>query len=115
MGISGFTSLSIDQIKYKKIRSTFDRIVKSDTEKSFTQWATKVIESNLAKSIYLKKTFPDLSVIKAIDNGLVIEDLKNNIIAKVTINDNKMICSHKGKEAESYMLYTTLHPEFHIL
>jgi len=114
MGISGFTSLSIDQVKYKKIRNTFDKIVKSDTEKSFTQWATKVIEINLARSKYLKQIFPDLAVIKVIENGLVIEDLKNNNIVKVTMNDNKMTCSHKGKEAEMYILYTTLHPEFSI-
>ena len=115
MGLSGYTSLSINQNRYKKIRNRFDKIVAGGTDVTFTMWATNIIESGVDRIDYLKKKFPDLSVIKVINNGLIIEDLKNDIVTKVVMADDIISCSHKGKEADSYILFVTLHPEFHIL
>ena len=112
MGISGYTSLSIAQDKYKKIRKDFDKIIRPDTDDTFTAWATSILESNITRMGYLKEIFPNLSVIKVIENGLVIDDLKNDTIVKVTMVNNKIKCSHTGKDADTYILYATMHPEF---
>ena len=115
MGLSGYTSMSIKDTRYKKIRKDYDKIIGPDTKDTFTTWGTRALELNLARIDYLKKTFPDLAIIKVTENGVVIEDSKNDTVAKITLKNGKPVCSHKGKEAESYLLYATLHPNFHIV
>jgi len=114
MGLSGFSSLSIEENRLKIIKKRFDKIIKPDTGGSLTQWATNLIEINLDRSEYLKKRFPNYSVIKILENGLVIDDSKNDTIVKVTMNGNKIKCSGNNTNSESYILYATLNPEFKI-
>ena len=83
-----------------------------DTGKSLTNWATKLLENSLDRMEYLKTKFPSYSVIKVLDNGLVIDDSKNDTVVKVVMNGNIIKCSDTGKESGNYILYTTLHPEF---
>lgn len=115
MGISRYTSLSIHEDRFKKIKKGYEKVITPETDDTLTAWATKALESNLSRMDYLKKTFPNLSIIKVTENGLVIEDSKKDIVAKIIINDDKITCSHKGKETESYILYVTLHPQFHLI
>ncbi len=112
MGLSGFSSLSIEENRLKSIKKRFEKIIKPDTGGSLTQWATKILENNLDRAEYLKKRFPNYSVIKIIENGMVIDDSKKDTVVKITMIDNKIKCSDSSKESESYILYATLHPEF---
>ena len=46
MGRSGYTSLSIEEKKYAKLRRAFDSTV--DTEKTFTVWAMDALDREKA-------------------------------------------------------------------
>jgi len=113
MGITGYTSLSLREKDYKRIRKEFDKTVVDDLDhNSFTQWATNILENAVNRTGKLKLKFPHLSVIKVFTNGLVIEDSKNNAVVKVTMSGKDIICSDSGKNFESYLLYASLHPMF---
>ena len=114
MGKSGYTSVTIHEKKYKKIRSSFDKHIKKDIEKTFTGWVTDLMENSLDRTMKLKTMFPHLSVIKILTHGLVIEDSKNNIVVKVVMNGKNITCSDSSKQSENYILYATLHPHFWI-
>jgi len=113
MGLSGYTSLSINEKRYDKIRREFDRTIVNDLDSgSFTQWATEILETAVTRVGKLKSIFPNLSVVKISGNGLVIEDFKNNTVVKVTMSGKDITCSDTGKNFESYILYASLHPMF---
>ena len=115
MGISGYTSLSIHQERFKKIRKGYEKVIKPETNDTLTSWATRILELNLSRMDYLKKTFPNLSIIKATKNELIVEDSEKDIVTKIIMSEGKITCSHKGNESDSYILYVTLHPQFHLV
>jgi hypothetical protein len=112
MGLSGFSSLSIEENRLKNIKKRYEKTIKPETGDSLTKWATKILEDSITREEYLKSRFPNYSVIKVLDNGLVIDDSKNDTVVKVVINGNNIKCSDSGKESDSYILYATLHPGF---
>ena len=112
LGLSGFSSLSIEENRLKNIKKRYEKIVKPDTGDSLTKWATRILENSIDREEYLKNRFPSYSVIKIIENGLVIDDSKNDTVVKVVMTGNKIKCSDTSKESELYILYTTLHPGF---
>ena len=96
----------------KAIKKRYEKIIKPETGHSLTKWATKILEDSITREEYLKSKFPHYSVIKVLDNGLVIDDSKNDTVVKVVMNENNIKCSDTGKESNSYILYATLHPGF---
>ena len=110
MGRSGYTSLSLEQEQYKLIRRKFDRHY--DGDEKFTPYVSGLIEASLDRLAYLNYNFPTLSVVKVLDNGLLIEDSRRkDDIIKVTIQGKKIVCSD-DKDPQRYITYATLHPEF---
>lgn len=115
MGESGYTSVSMNQKRFDKMFPKFKKYIQEYGKPSYTQWITTLAENEIDRIIKLKLLFPNLSIIKVIKNGLVIDDSKNNIAVKVVMNNNNMTCSHKGKDTNSYILYASLHSELHIV
>ena len=110
MGRSGYTSLSLQQDEYARIRKKFDRYY--DGDEKFTPYVTGLIEASLDRLKFLEDDFPTLSVVKVLDNGLLIEDARRkNDVIKVTIQGKKIVCSD-DKDPQRYITYATLHPEF---
>ena len=109
MGKSGYTSLSIEEKRYARMRRDFDNIV--ETEKTYTQWHCDVTEAALDRLKFLGQKYPDLSLVKIIPNGIVIDDSKNDDVVKVIMKDKKIVCSEK-KDPERYIQFALLHPEF---
>ena len=109
MGRSGYTSLSLEEKLYAKIRKKFDRHY--DGDEKFTPYVSGLIEASLDRLAYLNYNFPTLSVVKVLDNGLLIEDSRRkDDIIKVTIQGKKIVCS--DDKDPRYTIYATLHPEF---
>ncbi len=104
MGRSGYTSLSISQKEYSKLRRAFDSTI--DTDQTFTVWAMSVLESAIIRERKLKSLFPGLKFVGKTSNGVIIQDkkeiieVKNNLTCKV---DNGL-CDH--------ILFCCIHPEF---
>lgn len=113
--MSGYTSLSIHQKRFKNIKKGYKTTIEPYTKDTLTGWATQCLELNLIRIEYLKQIFPNLSVIKSSKNELTIEDSQNDIVVKITMKNKKLSSSHKGKEAESYIMYASLHPQFHLV
>jgi hypothetical protein len=104
-----YGSFSIKKERYAKIRREFETSV--DTDDSFTEWYTKMIEAGLARARFLKKNFPDLKIVKAIPNGVIIDDSKRNDVVKVFANHGKISCSSENNK-EQYIIFACLSPEF---
>tara|TARA_Y100001936_G_C15452163_1_gene349639 strand:- start:169 stop:513 length:345 start_codon:yes stop_codon:yes gene_type:complete len=112
MGRSGYTSLSIQQDEYSRIRKKWDRYVDPTTDLKFTPWAQSTIEGGIERIKFLESAFPNISVVKIIEKGIVLDDKKKNDVVKVWVQGKKIVCSDKSKDAESYILYAVMHPEF---
>ena len=56
--------------------------------------------------------FPNLSIVKIMEHGLVIEDSKTGNVIKVFVKGKTIVCSDKSKLSDEYILYATLHPQF---
>ena len=108
MGKSGYTSLSIQDERYARMRRTFNTVVK--TESTYTKWHCDVVESALGRLKFLKSTFPNLSMIKIIPHGIVIDDSETGDVVKVTVNGKNIVCSEE-KNSEKYIQYALMHPE----
>ena len=108
MGRSGYTSLSLQQDDYSRIRDKFDRSVDSDY--TFTVWATSIIENSIDRIRLLKKIYPDYTLLKVAKDGAYIEDKKSGDVAKVSYQNKKFVCS-QTKDKESLIIFAALHPE----
>ena len=93
------------------MRRGFDTVV--DTESTYTQWHCDVVESAVGRVKFLKSAFPDLSLVKVVANGVIINDAKTDDVVKVYIQNKKIICSDK-KNPEKYIQFALLHPEFNV-
>ena len=111
MGKSGYTSLSIEEKRYAKLRRSWEQQV--ETNETFTVWMMNIMENSLNRLKYVQETFPDYSIIKIADNELILEDSKMSNIVKVTIKDENIICNVK-KNAEKYIRYALLHPQLQL-
>ena len=114
MGISGYTSVTIHGEKYKKIRADFDKHIKDKIDRTFTGWVTDLMENSIDRAVKVKAMFPHLAVVKVLEHGLIIEDLKNDAVVKVVIKDKKLVCTDSSEKAQQYILYASLHPQFWI-
>ena len=108
MGRSGYTSLSIEEKIYDKIRRRWDSYVFNKTDLTFTQWHTMIVLNNIDKIKFLKNNFPHLKFVKVIENGLVIEDTKKKKFVQVILNGKKL---HSNIIGDEYLLFAALHPE----
>lgn len=102
-----YTSLSIDRLRYAKLSRDFETI---SSEDSFTEWHTKTAEAAIQRVRMLKKLYPNLKVVKRIENGVIIDDSKRNDVVKVTYTNNKLQCSEK--DGIDYIIFAALSPEF---
>jgi hypothetical protein len=110
VGRSGYTSLSIEEKKYAKLRRKFDTI---DTDKSFTVWAMDVMETALNREIHLNKSYPGIKFIGNKTGGVILEE-KGQIIEISVGNSagkNLLTCS-QDKELCKHVLFAVLHPSF---
>lgn len=102
-----YTNLSIPSKRYDKLRRTFDTT--SNTEETFTSWAMSVLENSLDREKWLANNYPNITVVKVIDNGLILDDNKTNDVIKVTRLGKKIVSTIDNP---IYTLYASLHPEF---
>lgn len=103
-------SLSIPRERYAKLRREFDNVI--ETDDSFTEWHTALAESSIERSRFLKKAFPHMKIVKKIPNGVIIDDARKQDVIKVTNTNDKILCSNKSKDAENYIIFACLSPEF---
>jgi|TARA_B110000438_G_scaffold290368_1_gene325992 hypothetical protein len=115
MGKSGYTSLSLDENRYAKLRKNWDKIV-SGTEDwgtsnkySFTAWATIVLEQAIERTSLIGSMFPNLTWVGKTDTGCVIKD--KNIIVEVKWNKNKLVCS-VDKDLCNHCIFAALNAKF---
>lgn len=115
MGKSGHTSVSMNQKRFDKMYPKFAKHIQEDNKPSYTEWITTLAENSLDRIIKLKLLFPNLSVVKVLEHGLVIEDSKYDGVAKVVIKGNKITCSIRDdNSSQNYILYASMHPHFPI-
>ena len=109
MGRSGYTSLSIEEKAYARLRRNFDVTIL--TEKTFTQWALDVMESAVYREEKINKLYPSLRYVGNKTGGCIIEDSKSKKIIEVSVGKNLLSCSqHKG--ICNHILFAVLHPSF---
>lgn len=72
MGRSGYTSLSIEEKKYAKLRRAFDSIV--DTEKTFTVWAMEILETALNREKAVNNNYTGIKFVRIKSGGCILEE-----------------------------------------
>lgn len=108
MGLSGYTSLSLDQTKYSKIRKNWDNHIR--TEDTFTVWATNILERAIERQKELHLRYSDLHFVgNTQDGGCIIQE-KGEII-RITYSKNTLTCDHDNGMCR-HVLFASMHPEF---
>ena len=107
MGTSGYTSLSIEQNRYNKLRKDWDANI--DSEYTFTVWAMDTMENAIKREMKLKKKFPGFKFVGTKTNGAVVED--NGEIIIVDSEKDSLKCS-KDKGLCKHIMFATMHPSF---
>lgn len=113
MGRSGYTSLSIEEKTYAKLRRSFDLIV--DTDKTFTVWAMDIMKSALNREEKINKLYPGVRWIGNKTGGCILEE-KGNIIeitVKGSVGKNVLACS-QDKGVCKHILFAVCHPLFEL-
>lgn len=113
MAREGWTSLSIKNDRYAKMRREFEKYIGTE-KKTFTVWASDGIDLMIERVKFLEKTYPNYTIVKITDDSFFIDDSKKVDVIKVTSQKRKIVCSDKSKDAENYIMYAALHPEFPI-
>ena len=108
MGKSGYTSLSLEEKRYAKLRRNFDTTI--DTDKTFTIWATDVLEAAINREGKITTLFPGLKFIGHSSKGVIIQD-HSEIVQITTGSGSKFTCD-KDKGLCKHILFTALHPLF---
>ena len=106
MGVSGYTSLSIEEKRYARLRRSFDTII--DTEKTFTVWAIDVLDAAVNREGKINQLFPGLKYVGKTSKGIVIQDQQG--IIEITTGKNFTCSVDKG--LCKHILFTVMHPEF---
>jgi len=107
VGRSGYTSLSIEEKAYARLRRNFD--TKIDTDKTFTAWALDILETAISRENRLDDMFPTMKFVGKKSNGIIIQD-RSEIIeidvskTQITCKTDKNLCRH--------VLFAALHPSF---
>ena len=109
MGRSGYTSLSIEEKKYAKLRRAFDSTV--DTEKTFTVWAMDTLETALNREKAVNSDYPGIRFVGIKTGGCILEE-KGKII-EINIGKNALTCS-QDKGICKHVLFAVMHPSFEI-
>lgn len=109
MPYPGYANLSILSTRKDEIERKFESLKLSS--KSFSLWATDLLDFAVKRLDFLNKTFPHLKVIENYDNRFLIEDHKKNKIVKVEWRGTKAVCNDPD---ESYVTFAMLHPEFRL-
>ena len=109
MGRSGYTSLSIEEKKYAKLRRAFDNIV--DTDKTFTVWAMETLEIALNREKILNNNYPGIRFVGIKTGGCILEE-KGKII-EINVGKNALTCS-QDKGICKHVLFAVMYPSFEI-
>lgn len=109
MGKSGYTSLSLDEKKYSRLRKNWDQVIGKTSDDSFTVWATTVLEQAIDRTSLVESLFPNYTWIGKTDNGCVIKD--KNTVVEVKWVKNKLVCS-VDSEICSHCIYAALNSKF---
>ena len=72
MGRSGYTSLSIKEKKYVKLRRAFDSIV--DSDKTFTVWVMKILETALNREKSVNSNYPGIRFVGTKTGRCILEE-----------------------------------------
>lgn len=108
MGKSGYTSLSLDEKRYAKLRKNWDNHVTFDG--TFTVWATNVLERSIERERELNSRYRNLKFVGVTsDGGCIIED--NSKIIRITFSNGTLHCD-ADKGMCKHVLFAAMHPEF---
>lgn len=107
MGRSGYTSLSIEEKAYAKLRRNFN--LKVNTDKTFTMWALDSMESAIEREDKLGKSFPGLKYIGNKTGGIIIEE--HGKLIEINVGKTILTCS-QDKGLCKHILFSVLHPRF---
>lgn len=109
MGLSGYTSLSLDEKRYAKLRKSWDQVVGINVDETFTAWATTVLEQSIQRTSLINSLFPSYTWIGKTDTGCVIKD-KNDIV-EVKWFKNKLVCN-VHEDLCSHCIFAALNAKF---
>ena len=109
MGISGYTSLSLDQKRYAKLRKDWDAVVGKNIDDTFTAWATTVLEQSIQRTTLIDSMFPNYTWVGKTDTGCVIKD--KNVIVEVKWAKTKLICN-VHEELCGHCIFAALNAKF---
>jgi hypothetical protein len=107
MARSGYTSLSIEEKQYAKIRRNFEVTVK--TNKTFTMWAMDALITAINREKIVNEDYPGIRFIGNKTGGVILED-KSQII-EISVGKNLLTCS-QDKGICKHILFAVLHPSF---
>ena len=108
VGRSGYTSLSLEEKRYAKLRRSFDTIV--NTDKTFTVWVMETLDAALNRQLKLNKSFPGIKWIGNKTGGCILEE-KGTIIEITYDGKNSLTCSQDNSFCR-HCLFAVLHPLF---
>lgn len=110
MGKSGYTSLSLEENEYGKLRKKWDHVISKNTELTFTKSVTEIINSGIDRVALLEKKFPTYSWVGKTENGCVIKD-KNKIVEVRWTPKGDLVCSVDEGYCK-HCIYAALNPIF---
>ena len=109
MGKSGYTSLSLDEKQYAKIRKRYDQVIAKNTTATFTKNVTELIEKGIERTALIENKFSTFTWVGSTDSGCVIKD--KNTIVEVKWSKNDLVCSIDGTGCK-HCIYAALNPKF---
>ena len=111
LGRSGYTSLSIEEKRYARLRRAFDRSVASNTKDTFTVWAMSTLEASVNRQEKINDLFPNMTYVGKTKNGIAVQE-KGELI-EVQVSKTKIKCN-KDEGICNHVLFACLHPEFNL-
>ena len=108
MGKSGYTSLSIEEKRYARLRRDFETHVNTDS--TFTVWAMDTLESAIKRNTKINEMFPNFQFIGSSKEGTVVIKDKKDLV-EVTVNKNKISCN-VDKVYCDHCMFVFMHPSF---
>ena len=109
MGKSGYTSLSLDENRYAKLRKDWDKVIGKTSEDTFTAWATTILEQSIERTSLINSIYPGYTWVGKTDTGCVIKD--KNVIVEVKWSKNKLVCSIH-EEICNHCIFAALNAKF---
>lgn len=109
MGKSGYTSLSIEEKQYARLRKNWDQFIEPNTEDTFTVWAMRILEAAITRSETIDLMFPNFKFIGTTETGCIIQDKKQ--IVQVDRTKHTIVCS-VHTELCDHCIYAALNSKF---